>query len=213
MRIINEKDKRFAANSLFPSFSYLALALMLGQVGTTRMHGSWGVHVFLGAPALVLLGLTFRRARLHWPAINAATPSPRSHALGWYLVLLAAGVCIGVLVSSGSVLVLGTGATLAYLLPWTRIPLCRSRFVVSSLALLAGAVAWVVVQGALVQSLYFVIAGWILCALPMFMHFLVLVSLDRRYRIGEPDLTDESRLNAYLQPPPVQERVSPDGRI
>ena len=198
MRIINEKDKRLAANSLFPSFSYLVLALMLGQVGTARMHGSWGVHVFLGAPALVLLGLTTRRARLHWPAINAATPSPRSHALGWYLVLIAEGVCVGVLVSSGSVLVLGTGATLAYLLPWTRIPSCRSRFVVSSLALLAGAVAWVAVQGALVQSLYFMIAGWILCLPPMFMHFLVLVSLDPGYRIDEPHVAETSSLHAHV---------------
>jgi hypothetical protein len=71
MTIGNERDKRFLANSIFPSFFYAALALVLGQVGAAQMHGSWSLRVFLGAPGLALSGLALFRARLHWPAANA----------------------------------------------------------------------------------------------------------------------------------------------
>ncbi|NIA56027.1 hypothetical protein HAV22_20550 [Massilia sp. TW-1] len=49
MRIGNEKNKRFFANSLFPSFFYAALALVLGQVGAAQMQGSWGLRILTGA--------------------------------------------------------------------------------------------------------------------------------------------------------------------
>jgi len=49
MTIGTEKDKRFLANSIFPSFFYATLALVLGQVGAAQTHGSWSLRVFLGA--------------------------------------------------------------------------------------------------------------------------------------------------------------------
>lgn len=182
MTIGNEKDKRFLANSIFPSFFHAALALVLSQLGLAQMHGFWGLRVFLGAMGLALSGLALFRARLHWPVIESAMPLPRARALGPYLVLLALGVSIGILVSEGSVLLLGTVAALTYLLPWIRIPVCRERFVVSSLVMLAGAIAWGVIRGR-PDPLYFMVAAWILCIAPMCMHILILVSLDRGYRV------------------------------
>ena len=200
MAIGNEKDKRFLANSIFPSFFYAALALVLGQVGAAQIHGAWGLRVFLGALGLTLSGLALFRARLHWPAVDAAMPSSRSRTLGWYLALLAAGVSIGVLVSEGSVLVLGMVAALTYLLPWTRIPVCRDRFVVSSLVMLAGAIAWSVSRGG-PDPLHFMIAAWLLCIAPMCMHFLILVSLDRGYRVQASRATANSGLDAHVPSP------------
>jgi len=192
MSISDEKSKRFVANSIFPSIFYAALGLVLAQVGTMRMHGTWGLHVFLGAPGFILIGLALFRARLHWPAAMAYVPSHLPRALGWYLLLAAVGASIGVVVSRGSVVLLGVMPALTYLFPWMRIPVCRARFVVSALVMLAGAIAWVVTEGGSDQSLYFMIAAWLLYFPSMIMHFLVLVVLERGYRINTILATEKS---------------------
>lgn len=198
MSISDEKTKRFAANSIFPSFFYASIGLVLGQVGTSQMHGSWSLHAFLGIPGLGLFGLILFRARLHWPTVSADKPSFRGHALSWYLLLLVAGACTGALVSMGSVMFLGMVAGLAYLLPWMKIPVCRSQFGMSSVAILTGAVAWIVIYGRPNQSLYFMIVAWALNFAAMVMHLLVLVSLDRGYRTHEPRMTDKPELDEHV---------------
>lgn len=203
MSIWKERDKRFAVNSIFPSFYFAVLAIVLGQMGAARMHASWRVHGVLIAPGLVLLGLSLFRARLHWPAINIGTSSRSARDAGWHLLLFAIGMLSGVLIAIGSVLILGVAATLLYLCPWTKIPACRSRFVVSSLVMLGGTIASVMACGRPVQSLYLMMSAWIMYLPSMCMHLLVLLSLGRGYRIGESHLTDS----------PVRERVSRDGRI
>jgi hypothetical protein len=197
MSRIDEKTKRFAANSLFPSFLYAALGSLLAQWGAAQMHVPWGLHVLLGVPGLALVGLTLFRARLHWPALSADMPLLSARASRWYLLLFVAGACVGVLVSMGSVLLLGMVAALTYLLPWMKIPVCRAQFVVSSMVALAGAIAWMLIYGRPVQSLYFMIATWMLYVPSMSMHFLVLVSLDRGYRIHEPRL-DKAERDVHL---------------
>jgi hypothetical protein len=177
--IIDVKTRRFAANSMFPSFFYAVLGLMLGQVGAAQMHGGWGLRVFLGVPGLVLAGLVLFRVRLHWPAVDADVPIGRARALGCCLLLLAAGVCFGALIGAGSVLLVGVGSAFTYFLPWIKIPLCRARFVMSAAAMFAGAVAFVVIQRSQVQAMYFMIAAWLLYFPAVCMHLVVLVSLDR----------------------------------
>lgn len=162
-----------------------------------QTQGSWGLRVFLGAPGLVLSGLALFRARLHWTAVNAAIPPSSARALGWYVALFAAGVAIGVLVFEGSIVLLGTVAAMTYLLPWSRIPVCRNRFVVSSLVMLAGAIAWGVTRGRW-ETMYYMVAAWTLCVPPMCMHFLILASLDRGYRVQEPRVTAKSSLNVHV---------------
>jgi len=201
MRILDEKSRRFAANGLFPTFFYAALGLALAQVGAAQMHGSWGFRIFLGIPGITLLGLALFRARLHWSAVTAGMPSLRPRALGWYLLLLATGAFVGVLASAGSVLLLGMVAALTYLLPWTKIPVCRAQFVLSSLTILAGAVAWIVLYGRPTHSLYFMLAAWMLHVVSMFMHILVIMSLDRGYCIFEPRLTDKPDIDVRVPVP------------
>lgn len=194
----DEKNKRFAANSLFPSFLYAALGLVFGQAWAAQVHGSWGLHVFLGLPGLGLSGLVLFRARLHWPAASADTPPLRARVLGWYLLLLAAGACIGVLVSIGSALLLGIAAAITYLVPWTKIPACRAGFVVSSVVTLAGAIACAVISGRPVHPLYFMVFVWMLYVPPMFMQFLVIASLDQGYRIIGPRVTNKPDLDVHV---------------
>jgi hypothetical protein len=201
MPIIDEKSRRFAANSIFPSFFYAALGLVLAQAGAAQMHSSWRLHVFLAIPGVALSGLVLCRARLHWPESSPDMPSLGARALGWYLLLLTAGALIGVLVSAGSVLLLGMVTALTYLLPWTKIPVCRARFVVSSVAILAGAVAWALIYGRPIQSLHFMIAAWMLFIPPMIMQFLVMASLERGYRIREPRLADKTELDTQVPLP------------
>lgn len=201
MWIGNERDKRFLANSIFPSFLYAILALVFGQVGAAQMHGSWSLRAFMGAPGLVLAGLALYRARLHWAAVQATTPSSLARASGRYVALLAAGVSIGILVSAGSVLLLGVVATLTYVFPWNRIPACRSRFVVASLVMLAGAIAWVVIRGRPDQALYFMIAAWILYIPPTCMQLLILAVLDYEYRIHASHGTGKSGLGGHVPLP------------
>jgi hypothetical protein len=179
MAIIDGKTRRFAANSMFPSFVYAVLGLVLGQVGAAQMHGGWGLRVFLGLPGLVLSGLVLFRARLHWSAVDADAPIGRARALGCYLLLFATGVSFGAVICAGSVLLIGVGAACTYLLPWIKIPVCRARFGMSSAAMFAGAVAFVVIQRSQAQALYFMIAAWLLYFPAVCMHLVVLVSLDR----------------------------------
>lgn len=198
MPIIDEKTRRFAANGIFPSFSFAVLGLVLAEVGVTQLHGRWGVHAFLGILGFGFSSLVLFRARLHWPAVSAATPVHTAHALGWYFLLFVVGAAIGFLVSAGSVLLLGGAAASMYLLPWTTIPVCRARFVVSSLVMLAGTVAWGLIYGKSVQSLYLMVAAWILYLPSMLMHVLVLVSLDRGYRLRESGSTGRPDLDLPL---------------
>lgn len=196
MSIIDEKTRRCAANSIFPSFFYAIFGLVLAQVGAAQVHGSWGLHVFLGVPGLTLSGLALFRARRHWPA-TAAMPSLRAHVFGW-LLLLMVGAVIGVLACAGSVLLLSIVAALTYVVPWSKIPVCRARFVPSSMAFLAGAVAsvaLVVLGGRAIDPIHTMIAAWMLFAPPMSFHILILVSLDADYRIHAPRLADKPEVD------------------
>lgn len=201
MAIIDEKTRRFAANSMFPSFFYAVLGLVLSQVGAVQLRGSWALHVLLGLPGLVLSGLALFRARLHWAATDADSPSLCAQGLVWYLLLLAAGVCIGILFSAGSALLLGIVAALTYLVPWTKIPVCRTRFGVSSVTLLAGAIACMAIYGRSLPPLHLMVTAWMLFIPPMITQLLVMASLDRGYRIGEPRFTDKPHLDVHAPSP------------
>jgi hypothetical protein len=128
-------------------------------------------------------------------------PALCARALGWYLLLFVAGACTGALVSAGSAGLLGIVAVLTYFLPWMKIPVCRGQFVMSSVAILTGAVAWTVIHGRPAQSMYFMIAAWMLYFPPLFMYLLVLASLDRGYRTHGPRLTDKPELDEHAPIP------------
>ncbi|MGZ5199309.1 MAG: hypothetical protein ACXWC4_06005 [Telluria sp.] len=185
MFLMDEKTRRFAANGLFPSSVYGGVGLLLAQIWAAQMHGSWQVHVFLAIPGLALTGLAVYRARLHWSAGRAGFPPLTIRSLLWYSLLFGFGVGTGVLVSAGSVLLLGLVAALSYVLPWAKIPVCRDGFVVSSVITLVGALAWIAIYSRPGHPLHYIVAAWMVFIPAMFMQSLVLVSLDPGYRIPE----------------------------
>lgn len=160
-----------------------------------------GVFTFSRASRYRLIGTHNIRARLHWSAGSDSIPSLRAGALGWYLLLVAAGTEIGMLVSAGSVLLVGMVGSLSYLLPWTKIPACRTQFVVSSVSMLTGAVAWIVMVDNPVQSFYFRIAACMLYLCAMFLYLFVLLSLNHDYRISPPRLTDKTDSDVHMPIP------------
>lgn len=183
--MIDEKTRRFAANSIFPSFFLAAFGFVLGQVWAAQVSGSWWLHAVLGIPGMTASGLAFYRARLHWSAGIARSGDRRlrfnAQDFAWYVVLFSAGIIVAL--CSGSVFLLGIVAALMYLVPWEKIRVCRTRFSVSSFIALAGAIAWLARNGQSMRSLHYVVAAWLVLIPPMVMLFVVILSLPDQYRV------------------------------
>ena len=186
MPVVGDKTRRFAANSMCPSFFCGQIGLVLAQMAAAEMHGGRGLRVLVGLPGLVLLGLELFRARRHWAAAGADLRSADARALAWYLVLLASGAAIGAVIRAGSLLLLGAAAAVTYVVPWTTVPLCRARFVAASTAIAAGAVGFLVIHGVPAGPLYLLVAAWTLTLPSISMHLVVLATLEPGYRIDEP---------------------------
>jgi hypothetical protein len=199
MSTMDEKLKQFAANSIFPSFFFALFGLVLTQVGAQQVKASLALHVYLGMPGLALSALVLYRARLHYPTSLVNMLSLRPHVFGWHsLLLMIGGALIGQLASTGSALLVGMVALLAYLLSWKRIAACRVQFFGASVLLLAGAIGGLLLAGRSIPSLYFMIVGWILCVSAMSMYLFVLATLDRSYRIGRSNPVDEPEVKVRL---------------
>jgi hypothetical protein len=198
--MIDERTRQFAASSIFPSLFFGALGFVLTQAGVTRMSGSWVLHVVLGVPGITLSGLALYRARLHWgTGVRETTGQNGSQKFSkrefaWCVLLFATGIVIAF--SAGSFFLLGIAATLMYLVPWAKIPVCRTRFIVSSVTTLAGAIASLALYGNLGHPLYFVGAAWMVMIPAMTTTFLVVVSLPYGYRISEQVLVGNPDVDA-----------------
>lgn len=86
--------------------------------------------------------------------------------LGWALILLLAGAMMGALIGTGSVFLVGMGAAGLSYAPWSRIPLCRDRPVVASLAMCTGVALPTLITYRSFDPIYLVLMGWVfeLCA-------------------------------------------------
>jgi hypothetical protein len=191
MSMIDEKTRRFTASSLFPSLFLGAFGLVIAQAGVARMSGSWLQHALIGVPGIALTGHAIYRARLHWSTGAAALPwqeggrglSLTTRDFAWFVLLFATGIVVAF--SARSILLLGIIASLIYMVPWTRVPVCRTRFIASSLITLAGAIAWLVLYGIPIPARFYLGAAWMVSIPPVFMMFMVLVSLPYEYRVRE----------------------------
>lgn len=197
MSIIEKKTKQFIANSIFPSLFFACFGFALLQVGAVRVHGSLGLHAFFSIPGLTLLGLILFRARLHWAAQGENKSLIRACDLKGYVLLLIAGIGIGLVTLASSVIAVLIISTLMYLFPWAKLSICRRHFHKSAMIIFAGAVVGVFVYDVQIEPLSFMIVGWILYVLSMSMHISVLMSLDRGYRVGEKN-SEKSELDTHV---------------
>jgi uncharacterized membrane protein len=115
--------------------------------------------------------------------------------------LLLFGTGIVVAGSASSVVLLSIVASLSYLVPWARIPVCRNRFVASSSVTLAGAIACLVFYGKSVAPLHYLVAAWMFTVASMMMTFLVVASLPYGYRVRESAQATDASLDADLPLP------------
>lgn len=186
MSIIDEKSRLFAANGIFPSVFLSALGFVLAQIWLMQMRGSWQLHILLGVPGLCLLGLGLYRARLHWLAGQvgkSGRPAFRTRDALMYALIFGTGTCIGYLVSAGSLLLLGIAGLLMYCVPWAKVPVCRDRFMMSSVVMLGGALIWLAFHSRPLHPLHYVVAAWAVTGPPAMMLVLVLASLGHGYRV------------------------------
>lgn len=195
MSIIKERSKRFAANSIFPSFFLGWFGLGLAQAWAAQMGGSWRVHAVLGIPGIVLSAVAFYRARLHGLAgVADLTFGIRDFA--WYALLFGTGIVIAL--STGSALLLGIAAALTYMVPWAKIPVCRTRFIASAITVLAGAMVWLSLYGKPAYPLHYALAAWIVLIPPMMMLLFVIVSLPAGYRMRESTQVKRPESDTHL---------------
>lgn len=187
----DEKTRRFAAGSLFPSSFLAAFGVVMAQAGVARMGGSLLQHALVGIPGVALTGLALYRAKLHWSA--GAAPTPRLegglvfplNVRDFASCVLLFGTGIAVAFSANSALLLCIVVSLMYLVPWARIPVCRNRFISSSVITLAGAIAWLVLHGISIPPVYYLAEAWMVSLAPVLMMCMVLVSLPYAYRVRE----------------------------
>jgi hypothetical protein len=191
MLIISDKTRWFAANGIFPSLFLGVLGLFLGQAWGAQVGGSWQLHALVGVPGLALSVLVFYRARIHWSAgivdmrerERERRPSLITGDLLWYVMLFGGGIVIAL--SAMSPLLITPVALLTYLVPWTKIPVCRTHFVISLTIMLAGAITFLAFSGKPAHPLQYLIAEWMVSFISMVMLFAVLFSLPYGYRVRE----------------------------
>jgi hypothetical protein len=203
MPMTGEKTRRFAANSIFPSLFLAAFGWVLVQAWVVQTGGPWWLHAVFGIPGLTLSGLVLRRARLHWSAGIVDKGERRlsfnSPDFVWYLLLFGTGIVIALFASSA--LLLGFVTAMTYLVPWAKIPVCRARFIVSSIITLAGAIALLALYGKPAYPFHYLVAAWTVSSAPMLMFVLVLFSLPTGYRMREPAPVQNPGMDTHVPAP------------
>lgn len=185
MSIHDAKSRAFSTNSLFSAFS-------LGIIGWGLLH-TWGVsfkvgilfHALAAMPGVALSGIVIYRYRKHWPVEASARtgknrPSWDLRAVAFYLVLIAVGAGIALLISGGSFFLLVLAAMGMIFVPWTRIPLCRNHFFFSSVLVGAGASLGGAMLGRPAHPFYYLMVAWLLLSLAGTLVMLVIVTHGNR---------------------------------
>lgn len=170
MTMRSPKSRNFSTNSLFAAFS-------LGLIGWGLLH-AWGISVRVGVsfhalavvPGLVLSGIALYRYRQHWPADPTPWAGKQKHglqlpwhprAIASYLLLLAIGFAIALLIKTGSMFLLVPAMIGMIAAPWTKIAVCRGHFFASSALLQAGVLLGFVFLDSSVHPLYYALAAWL----------------------------------------------------
>ncbi|EEF24511.1 conserved hypothetical protein [Ricinus communis] len=181
----NEKAKRAAASSIFPSLFFAAIGALLAQLWVLQLHGSLSTHLIVAVPGGTLTALALYRARLHWLTGTRGTAAIKARDMVWFVLLAGVGMFGGFVISAGSMLWLALFVGLMYLIPWANIAPCREHSNVSFLTVLLAAVSWLAFHNVPMRPLHYLVVAWMLLVPPTMMLFLVLLTLDRDYRVGE----------------------------
>lgn len=161
------KTKTFATNSLFGTFFLSILGWGMLHVWALQIGARGFAHVFIAAPSLALCGILLFRYSHHWPTQQFGQEGKSRQfldyrSLTWYVVLIAAGIAMALLMQECSIFVLvlaGVGLTIV---PWVRVSVCRDHFFTSALAIGAGAVIGLILSGKPPHPLHYPPGAWAL---------------------------------------------------
>jgi hypothetical protein len=168
------RSRNLATNSLFGAFFLTMFGWALLHVWGIYAHAGVLLHTLFAVPGLVLAGVTLYRYRRHWPIGNGSFFKQKKQGLNlqWdfraissYLLLVAVGVGIALLVTGGSVFLVVLVATGIVLVPWANISVCRNHFFFSSAMLAVGALLGSALLSGPVHPLYYALASWALLAI------------------------------------------------
>jgi len=161
------RTRTFATNSLFGTFFLSALGWGILQNWAAGIGAGGILHALIALPCLTMIGVVLYRYSRHWPSSQflgktqqASSPQLFVYStLIWCLILAAAGVGIGIVVSWGSFSAASLAAMVVVATPWTRIPACRDNFFVAAAALGAGAAAGLILFGEPIFPFYYPLVG------------------------------------------------------
>lgn len=185
MSIHDAKSRAFSTNGLFSAF-------LLGGIGWGLLH-AWGINLKIGIlfqalaamPGLALSGIVIYRYRKHWP-VEASECTGQGElswdlrAIAFYLVLIAVGLSIALLISGGSLFLLALAAMGTIFVPWTRIALCRNHFFFSASLVGIGALLGLVLLDSPAHPLYYLMVAWLLLSLAGTLVMLAIVTNRNR---------------------------------
>lgn len=155
-----------------PPPSFIGLVFSLGGWAlseTAILSGHFGLrsHLVPTLLGLYLVSTSTRQMKLPrhlMPAQAAPAPqgsSPLASQAGWSLLLLTAGLLMGLLIMGGSTLVLGMTAFALTLAPWSRISFCRERMVGASLVMCAGMALPLLLAHRRIDTIFLLVSGWL----------------------------------------------------
>jgi hypothetical protein len=160
----NAKSKARLTDSIFSSFVLSVFGWAVLQSYSLRHGASIPAHILVATAGLTLSYVSIRRYQAHWPA-DAGLPVEQTantiRTVGWYALLLAVGSALAFFAVAGGMGLLAIFAGGMNFLPWSRIPVCRDRFFVSSGMIAACAAFEVVAFGRSTDPVANILITWV----------------------------------------------------
>jgi hypothetical protein len=150
MIAMNTKSKAWLTNSIFSSFVLSVFGWAVLQFLGLRNGAPIFAQILVAIVGLALSYVSIRRYQAHWPVDAGNRPIAVNQTVniiriaGWYVLLLAVGSTLAFFAVAGGIFFLAFFASGMNFVPWSKIPVCRDRFFVSS-GMVAACAAFAVV--------------------------------------------------------------------
>lgn len=161
-------------NSTFSAILFSTLGWALFLAWSIKVKAGYGAQLLPALVGIILVALAVRRYRLHWPSSRpegSTQPGQQRKRLrvsladAFSLVLMITiGYVIAQLVFIGSTFLLLAFAFGASLVPWSRIPFCRNRFLVAVATVFVATALPLLITHARIDPFHLLFAAWALAS-------------------------------------------------
>lgn len=188
----SSRTRTWATNGLFGAFILALFGWGLLHAWAVQAGAARALHALIAIPGLAICAIVLYRYARHWPSRPASLYRERRHGVGLdgaaatgASLLWIAGGGLALALSVDSPALLAPAALALGLLPWTRLPVCRDHFFISSAAAGAGAVLGFVLAGDSMQRPHYPVSAlFCLCLAASITVFVILVHGGRRDRMS-----------------------------